>query len=133
MVEDLRARELVPIIMQEVVPENLVINHLPIDQLQVTCNLREQTHVLLDLESAQVALPRDSLQELEVKEEWEPQIIIDHLICETISLVVKTTQTQEYHQELLDLVHKGNLLGHVCIIITRYLRIDKEEQVEFQI
>ena len=28
MREDLRARELVPIIMQEVVPENLVINHL---------------------------------------------------------------------------------------------------------
>ena len=133
MVEDLRARELVPIIMQEVVPENLVINHLLIDQLQVTCNLREQTHELLDLESARVALPRDSLQELEVKEEWEPQIIIDHLICETISLVVKTTQTQEYHQELLDLVHKGNLLGHVYIIITRYLRIDKEEQVAFQI
>ena len=133
MVEDLKALELelVQIIMQEEVePESLDINHLLIGQLQATCNQREQlAHDLLDLVSAQIALQRDSLkrgQELEVKEEWEPQIIIDHLICETILLVVKTTQTQEYHQELLDLAHKGNLQGHACIIITRYLQIDKD-------
>ena len=131
MVEDLKAHELVLIIMQEVEPENMDIKHnlLPIDQFQATCKQRDkQAHDLLDLVSAQIALQSDSLQEF--KEEWERRIIIGHLIWETISLVVKTTQTQEYHQELLDLAHKGNLQGHVCIIITRYLQID---QVEFLI
>lgn len=129
LMEDPRAHELVLIIMLEVEPENMDINHLPIDQLQATCNQRDkQAHDLPDQVSAQIALQRDSLQEF--KEEWERRITIGHLIWEIILLEVKTTQTQEYHQELQDLVHKGNLQVHVYTIITRYLQTD---QVEFQI
>ena len=96
----------------------------------VVTSIRNQRLTAEDRERNFVYWEHPKTGELEFKEEWERRIIIGHLIWETISLVVKTTQTQEYHQELLDLAHKGNLQGHVYIIITRYLQID---QVEFLI
>ena len=126
---DPRAREQVPIIMQEVEQENTDINHQQIDQLLAIWSQQEEIQVQdsLDLVSAQIALLRDSLQEF--KEEWELQIIIDHLICEIILSVVanKTIQIQECHQELLDLAHKDNPQDHAFTTTIKYLQIDKQE------